>query len=155
MPVSARVRQTARRQNGYTLLEVLIAAIVMAIGLIGVATLQVGGTRLNNSAQLRTQASIMAYDIVDRMRANIPEARAGSYDILLTDATPGAIATVPDIDIIQWRNLLAYYLPAGNGQIERQAGVTANDPARFTVTVEWNDGRTAADVLQFVVTTDL
>ncbi|MEL6300419.1 MAG: type IV pilus modification protein PilV [Pseudomonadota bacterium] len=153
--MSISKRRQMRHQSGYTLLEVLIASIVLTVGLIGVASLQVGGTRLNNSAYLRTQASIMAYDIVDRMRANIPAARVGSYDILLADAAPGATATVPDIDLIQWRNLLNYYLPEGTGQIERIAGADATVPSRFTITVQWNDGRTAADVVQFVVTTDI
>ncbi|MEL7313173.1 MAG: type IV pilus modification protein PilV [Pseudomonadota bacterium] len=143
-----------RKAGGYTLLEVLIAAIVMAVGLVGVASLQVGGTRLNNSAYLRTQASIMAYDIVDRMRANIPAARAGAYDITLADAAPGG-AAVPNIDMRQWRSLIAYYLPEGTASIERDAGPSADDPSRFTITVQWNDGRTAADVVQFIVTTDI
>ncbi|MEL7025576.1 MAG: type IV pilus modification protein PilV [Pseudomonadota bacterium] len=144
-----------RRSNGgYTLLEVLIAAIVLAIGLVGVASLQVGGSRLNNSAYLRTQASIMAYDIVDRMRANIPGARNGDYDITLADPAPGG-ATVPNIDLRQWRNLIAYYLPQGTASIERIAGPSAAEPSRFTITVEWNDGRAPADLVQFVVTTDI
>ena len=152
MNTAAR-RRTA--QSGYTLLEILIAAILLTGGLIGLATMQVNGTRLNNSAYLRTQANIQAYDIIDRMRANQTEARTGGYDLLLTDATPTATATARDIDLIQWRAALAYYLPAGNGAIERVSGGGPDQPARITVTVQWNDGRVAADVVNFVVTTDL
>lgn len=143
------------RQSGYTLLEILIAAILLTGGLIGLATMQVNGTRLNNSAYLRTQANIQAYDIIDRMRANQNVARTGGYDIALADPTPTATATAVDIDLLQWRNALAYYLPAGNGAVARIAGGAPDQPARITVTVQWNDGRVAADVVNFTVTTDL
>lgn len=149
------MRQSTRIQRGYTLLEVLIAAILLTGGLIGVASMQVSGTRLNNSAYLRSQANVLAYDIVDRMRANRAGARVGGYDLAMTDATPGSASSVENIDLIQWRTALAYYLPAGNGSIQRVTGGGVNDPARFTVTVRWNDGRTAADVVDFVVVTEL
>lgn len=155
MPVIKTAMQRRSAQGGYTLLEILIAAILLTGGLIGLATMQVNGTRLNNSAYLRTQANIQAYDIIDRMRANQAEARTGGYDILLTDPTPAATATARDIDLVQWRGALAYYLPAGTGAIERVSGGAPDQPARITVTVQWNDGRVAADVVDFVVTTDL
>jgi len=61
------------RQSGFTLVEVLVTVIIMAIGLLGVAGLQLAGMRSNHSAFLRTQATIAAYDLIDRMRAD-PEA---------------------------------------------------------------------------------
>ncbi len=148
-------RSPQRRQRGYTLLEILVAAVLLTGGLIGLASMQANGTRLNNSAYLRTQASILAYDIVDRMRANRAAVVANSYDLALTDATPGAASSVANIDLIQWRAQLGYYLPAGNGAVETDAGATPDAPLRATITVEWNDGRTAADVIQFTVTTDI
>ncbi|MEL6951301.1 MAG: type IV pilus modification protein PilV [Pseudomonadota bacterium] len=156
MPVTRRQQRPVRsRQRGYTLLEILVAAIILTGGLIGLASMQASGTRLNNSAYLRTQASILAYDIADRMRANRAAVVANSYDIALTDATPGSPTTVADIDLVQWRNALAYYLPAGNGSIETVAGATPDAPQRATITVQWNDGRAAADVIDFALTTDL
>lgn len=153
--MSLSLARQCRRQSGFTLLEILVAAILLTGGLIGLASMQVNGTRLNNSAYLRSQANVLAYDIVDRLRANLVDARAGSYDIGLGTATPPLSAAVEDIDLVQWRTGLAYYLPAGNGSIVRTAGVTADDQARFTITVQWNDGRAAADVVNFVLVTDL
>ncbi|MEM7611045.1 MAG: type IV pilus modification protein PilV [Pseudomonadota bacterium] len=155
MPMTGLRHTQTRRQRGYTLLEILVASVLLTGGLIGLASLQASGTRLNNSAYLRTQANVLAYDIIDRMRANSVRARAGNYDIALADAAPPVSANPHDIDLIQWRAALAYYLPAGNGSVTRVSGGTPADPARITVTVQWNDGRAPADVVNFVVTTDL
>lgn len=155
MSMMHRPRRLRRLAAGYTLLEILVAAVLLTGGLIGLASMQASGTRLNNSAYLRSQANVLAYDIVDRMRANLTRARLGDYDLALADPNP-AVTTAPhDIDRIQWRTALAYYLPAGNGSIARVSGGTTDDPARITVVVQWNDGRTAADVVNFTITTDL
>jgi type IV pilus assembly protein PilV len=60
------------RNTGFTLIEVLIAMLVLALGLVGLAGLQVTSLRNNLSAYNRSQATQLAYDLADRMRANIP-----------------------------------------------------------------------------------
>jgi type IV pilus assembly protein PilV len=57
-------------QRGFTLTEVLIAVLVLAVGLLGLAGLQLAGMKSNHSAYLRSQATIVAYDLLDRMRAD-------------------------------------------------------------------------------------
>jgi type IV pilus assembly protein PilV len=57
-------------QRGFTLTEVLIAVLVLAVGLLGLAGLQLAGMKSNHSAYLRSQATIAAYDLLDRMRAD-------------------------------------------------------------------------------------
>lgn len=71
-----------KKTNGFSLLEVLIAAIVFSIGLLGLASLQVTGLRLSHDSLLRSIASMYANDMADRMRANYPafeEGLAGPY----------------------------------------------------------------------------
>ena len=67
------------KQSGFTLLEILVAMLVLAIGLLGLAGLTTSSMRNNLSASHRTQATWMAYDIVDRMRANRASAVTGAY----------------------------------------------------------------------------
>ncbi|OUS06711.1 type IV pilus modification protein PilV [Gammaproteobacteria bacterium 42_54_T18] len=67
-------------QRGFSLIEVLITLLIVAIGLMGTATMQLTGLNSNQSAYLRSQASILVYDMADRMRANAASAIAGDYD---------------------------------------------------------------------------
>ena len=79
-----------RWQAGVSLVEVLVAVVVLSIGLLGLAGLQASGIRVGQSSIYRSQAAQLAYDMVDRMRVNV--ASAGSYGIGLADATPGCAA---------------------------------------------------------------
>ena len=67
--------------NGFTMVELLVAVLVLSIGLLGLAGLQAAGLRNNQSAYLRSQATILAYDVADRMRATRAAAAAGAYNI--------------------------------------------------------------------------
>lgn len=62
--------KTFNKNQGFTLVEIMIAVFVLAIGLLGMAGLQMASLKNNHSAYLRTQAVEYAYDISDRMRAN-------------------------------------------------------------------------------------
>ena len=147
----------ARRSTaGFTLIEVLIALLVLSIGLLGLAALQSATLQFNHSAYLRSQATNLAYDMIDRMRANRQAALNGAYDGNFAAPAPacGAVvaggAAVADIDIAAWRNALACSLPAGTGFVAVAAnGVT-------TVSVRWDESRaeqSAAEVLETLVMT--
>ncbi|GLK90723.1 type IV pilus modification protein PilV [Pseudomonas turukhanskensis] len=125
-------------QKGTTLIEVLVAMIVLAIGILGIAAMQTTSVKANQSAYYRSQATLLAADITDRMRANRVVALAGSYDI--TTAPTSSTANEVDgdqaaIDKAQWLNQLATSLPEGTGSI------THDNNNVFTVTIVWNDGR--------------
>lgn len=72
---------TVHRQTGFSMIEVLISLLVLSIGLLGLAFLQGQGMKYNTDAYLRTQATILAYDIVDRMRANSSASGSGGYSV--------------------------------------------------------------------------
>jgi type IV pilus assembly protein PilV len=128
-------------QRGATLIEMLIAVLVLSIGLLGVATLQTVGLRFNHEAYLRSQATLLAHDIIDRMRANREAALNGSYvGTGFGDALPSACEPITPSgglaqrDVQEWKQALTCTLPAGDGAIARNGSV-------FTVQVRWREGR--------------
>lgn len=128
-----------RPQRGISLLEVLIAMLVLAIGLLGLAGLQALALQHNHNAYLRTQATNHSYDILDRMRANRNAALNGAY----TTALDPDIACDPSLnpsgdslaarDIAQWLNNLACQMPNGAGDI---SGVNNGE---VTITLCWRE----------------
>ena len=65
--------------RGFTLIEILVALLIVSVGLLGVATLQIRGQQINFVSYYRTQATFLADDIMDRMQVNFIEASAGNY----------------------------------------------------------------------------
>ena len=127
------------RQHGFSLIEVLIAMLVLAIGLLGMAQMQASGIRSTHGAYLRTQATLLAGDMLDSMRANMTVARNGGYDVAFGGTLAGG-TTVGD-DVNAWQANLAALLPNGQGQITTVLGgpvVTPNNiPSDVTVAVRW------------------
>lgn len=126
------------RQGGFSMVEVLVSLLVLSLGLLGLAALQSNGMKATHSAHLRSQATLYAHDILDRMRANREAARAGDYDLILTATTPlcsSSAYNLVDCDLAEWRADLSS-LPDGTGAV-------TYDPATqlATVMVQWNDER--------------
>lgn len=149
----------SRRPDGFTLIEVLVALLVLSIGMLGLAALQSATLQFNHSAYLRSQATNLAYDIIDRMRANRQSALNGAYNGGLASPAPAcgsviaAGTTVAAVDVAAWRNALACTLPAGTGSVAVDADGTA------TIRICWDESlgeQCAADDLQtFDMTTVL
>lgn len=129
-----------QRQSGITLLEVLISIVIIAFGLLGVAAMQITGLKNNHSAYHRATANILAYDMLDRMRANKKGLIDGSYDtggsFLDGKTTPGSAGTMAQTDKELWLTQLGNQLPGSKGKIEAAANA-----AVLRVTVQWNDER--------------
>lgn len=141
------------RQHGTTLVETLVALVVLSIGLLGVAALQMASLRNNHAAHTRSQATALAYDVADRMRANRTAATNGNYDVAIGSAiaTPGTLA---EIDLAAWKNSLAAALPAGDGAITSDDAVTG-DPNIVRITIQWDDSRGVEAPVTFVTDTRL
>jgi type IV pilus assembly protein PilV len=119
-------------QRGTTLIETLVALLVLSIGLLGVAGLQLTSLRNNRSAHLRSQAQVMAYDITDRMRANRKKAiDNAAYNIAIGVAGTGG--TLAGDDVVRWKAALRDSLPSGDGSVEV---VNTNV---VLITVQWVD----------------
>lgn len=134
-------------QQGATMIEVLVAVVVLSIGLLGLAGLQSVGLTHNQSANFRSTATMMSYSILDSMRANRIEARNGSYNVALGAAIPSG-TTVHEQDMSLWLSELSLRLPSGTGAIS----VNGNT---VTITVQWDDSRGALAAQQFILTTQL
>jgi type IV pilus assembly protein PilV len=78
--------------RGFTLIEVAVALLVLAVGVLGIAGLQTGGMQATPKTQQRATAMLQAEDLADRMRANIAGFRAMNY----TDTLSGGTGTTAD-----------------------------------------------------------
>lgn len=150
-----RQKRYADRHAGFALLEVLIALVILAFGMIGIAGMLLVAHKANSSSYLKQQAVQSAYDIIDRVRTNSPAAVSGSYDVnnLLTGAVvPAAPAATPTncsavtcsvaqlaaYDVWYWLAKDLAQLPNGRGAIVTAAVATSNNTL-VTVTVQWDD----------------
>ncbi len=135
--------------NGFTLLEVMIALLILSIGLLGLAALQANSLKINHGALLRTQATFLTYDMMDRLRANRTAALAGQCDIAMGATISGT--SMCAVDVTDWQDIfVGALLPSGQGLID--CSTTANV---CVVTVQWDEGRQGGSTITFSITADL
>lgn len=139
----------ARPQRGFSLIEVLIAVLILGVGLLGLALLQSISLRNGTSAAHRTQATNLAYEMIDMIRANRPE--AGNYNLIRfndftaidPDACPAPAGARWQQDRAIWRCSVVRALPGGEGSVEITPP-TATVAGRVRVRVRWLDNRNEA-----------
>ena len=150
-------RNLRPKEKGFMLIETLVAVIILAIGLLGMASMQVAGLKNNNSAYTRTQATYLAYDIIDRIRNNpnadyslamgsTPSDVGGVSALNLCSFTDAASTlncsedNLSTFDQATWVADIANVLPSGEGEI------TVNGSA-YTISIRWIDkqGASTAD----------
>ena len=138
----------ARRQHGFSMIEVLVTLLIISLALLGTAGLQAYSMRLNQGGQFRTLAVFLVADLAERMEANKAGAVAGSY-VLANGNVPNLVSTacvdgacVPvnlaTFDLSLWQNAIAASLPQGSWTV---AQTVAGNPSTYTITVGWVDRR--------------
>lgn len=139
----------AKCQAGFTLIEVLVAIVVLSLGLLGLAGLHAATLRNNQVAYYRSIAIQQSYDMADRIRANQLGAAAGAYDALDNSipADPDCItnscdpAQLAQADHSLWNNNNDRLLPGGAGTVNR-AG------SEYVIVVSWSEKTEAGSVIQ-------
>jgi len=139
-------KKTVPLTAGFTLMEILIALLVVSVALMGVASLQMRGQQINHVAYLRTQATFLASDMMDRMRLN--KENAAQYVGGFTSVGPGgdgpdyscdgdgkscSSTDIANYDLNNWLNQVRETLPKGEVKIE----LIDNANQEYEITLRW------------------
>lgn len=151
--------------GGFSLIEVLVAMLIVAVGILGVAGLQITSLHLNQSAMFRSEALQMGNDLLDRMRANGLQDYAPA-PVLLTDPPVASLNCIAETcasdelasyDLTWWKcsinstldEALGTQFPACvdlgvSGSLPLGAGALSKQDGVYIVMVEWQDNRAGA-----------
>lgn len=132
---SARLVRLAG-QRGVGLVEVLIAMLVLSIGMLGLAGLQMRTLRNNQSSLERGVAVVETHAIADAIRTN--RNQSNTFNIAIDAAAPTG-TTFAETVVRNWRNNLIASMGEG------ATGAVACNGDRCTITIRWNDSRGSGD----------
>lgn len=148
--VTQRSPQHVRRsgQSGFTLVEAMVALVVLSVGMMGVAALHGQGLSAGRTAQLRTSAINLTADMADRIRVNRTGGIAYQGAAANNNCDPGggvdcSPAQMAAHDLFTWNQGVAAALPNGAGVIAFDGGTI---PPTYTITVSWDEVGEAAQV---------
>lgn len=137
------------REHGFSLLEVLIALLVLSIGLLGIAGLQTFSLQFNHQSYERTQATVLISEMFEKITANPVAARSGAFDAINTSGTFSYGTSCPAsctatqlaaYDLFRWKTSIedSRKLAQGQGTITRVDGDPAGANAHvYEIAVTW------------------
>lgn len=130
-----------------TLIEVLVSVLILGIGLLGAAAIQLNALRYTDSSAMTSQASFIAYDMMDRIRANVDGNAANNGANVLDGYALSSLAAAPAPNM---NNAVTQDLADFSKNITNFAGASGANSniaiakPRVTITITWNDTRAAA-----------
>ena len=119
-------------EQGISLIEVMVALFVLAVGLLGVIALQAESIKLNQQAYASSQAMFLANDAAERLRTNVMVYKNN----LVGDApfAPALSDVIPNAELNEWRQQVADRVPQGTGTVEAVDGAVS----QFRITITYN-----------------
>jgi type IV pilus assembly protein PilV len=137
----SRSAAAPRRQGGFTLLEILVSLLLIAIGVLGTAGLQALSLKINQGGSLRSQAVVLGLDFVERIEANNVATVAGkyapaTYPTSYTKDCTAAYCTTDELatyDLVTFKARVNQYLPNSTVTV----AVSGTGPYTYTVTINW------------------
>ncbi|KJH83107.1 pilus assembly protein PilV [Pseudomonas fluorescens] len=120
-----------KAQEGMTLIEVLVAVLILGVGLLGAAMVQLNALKYTDSSRMTSQASFIAYDLLDRIRAN------SAADYTITPPSSPNLSVTRDQDLYDFKtNIVAFGGATATGTVALNQRV-------YTITISWDDARAA------------
>ncbi|MBK0053192.1 type IV pilus modification protein PilV [Stenotrophomonas sp. S39] len=140
--MSRRLPSFPRRQTGFSLLEVLIAILVLGFGLLGFAMLQTMNVRFVQSSNYRTEATNLAYDLLDQMRSNRYQSGWYTSASFAADSVKTAQCSRPTGDAVTVaKNIARWQCQVVQALGEGASATVLNNNGRVTVGISWGDQR--------------
>lgn len=115
-----------------SVIEVLVSLLILSIGLLGAALIQLNALRYTDSSRMTSQASFIAYDMLDRIRANV----GADYTWKRGERAPYG-SSIRDLDLHDFEaNITGFAGESAKGAISLSAGTV-------TISISWDDSRGA------------